>query len=160
VSGYLRQAAGPADRKQLVFENAIEAGIVVLGAPDQLEELFANVISNAIRFSQEKGTIRIAAERGGERVTVTVHDEGAGLSPEQKERIFEEFFKADQSRHELAAVGLGLSICKRIVRNHNCSIWAESPGQGMGTTIFFTLPSSAAAICAPVRSARGGKVEG
>jgi PAS domain S-box-containing protein len=160
VNGYLSQAAGPADRKQLVLENAIEAGILVLGAPDQLEELFANVISNAIRFSPEKGAIRIAAERGAERVTVTVHDEGVGLSPEQRERIFEEFFKADQSRHELAAVGLGLSICKRIVRNHNCSIWAESPGQGMGTTIFFTLPSSAAALCAPVRSAMGGKGEG
>lgn len=160
VNGYLRQSADPADRKQLVFENAIEAGIVVLVAPDQLEELFSNVISNAVRFSPEKGAILIAAQRGAERVTVTVHDEGVGLTPEQRERIFEEFFKADQSRHELAAAGLGLSICKRIVRNHNCSIWAESPGKGLGTTIFFTLPSSAAALCAPARSARGGAGQG
>jgi len=62
------------------------------------------------------------------------------LTEEQKERIFEEFYKADESRHDISSSGLGLSICKKIVEKHGGRIWAESEGIGKGTSIFFTLP--------------------
>jgi len=121
-------------------ENVIDPGIAVQGVADQLKELFANLISNAVRYSPEHGVIRISAEVTGKIVTVSVQDEGVGLAPEHIGRIFDEFFKVDESRHELASQGLGLAICKRIVLNHNGRIWAESPGIGMGTAIRFTLP--------------------
>ena len=121
-------------------ENVIDPGIAVQGVADQLKELFANLISNAVRYSPEHGVIRISAEVTGKIVTVSVQDEGVGLAPEHIGRIFDEFFKVDESRHELASQGLGLAICKRIVLNHSGRIWAESPGIGMGTAIRFTLP--------------------
>jgi signal transduction histidine kinase len=111
----------------------------VQAVPDQLRELFANLIANTVRFSPEKGVIRITAEQQAATVTVAIHDDGIGIEAAHLERIFDEFFKADESRHDLDAAGLGLSICKRIVFNHHGRIWAESPGLGKGTTIRFTL---------------------
>ncbi len=60
----------------------------------------------------------------------------------QPENIFDEFYKVDNSRHNLGSSGLGLSICKRIVEKHSGVIWAESPGVGKGTTFYFTLGNS------------------
>lgn len=62
------------------------------------------------------------------------------MTSEQIKFIFDEFYKADKSRHDFDSSGLGLSICKRIIEKHKGKIWAESPGPGKGTTIFFTLP--------------------
>ena len=73
-----------------------------------------------------------------------MRDEGVGLAPAHLEHVFDEFFKADESRHDLDTPGLGLSICKRIVRNHHGRIWAESPGLGKGTTIRFTINEQSA----------------
>lgn len=121
-------------------EIAIASDLIVQAEPDQLNELLANLISNAVRYSTTQGVVRITAEQTVTDVTVAVRDDGIGLAPQHIERIFDEFFKVDESRHDLSNSGLGLSICKRIVLNHQGKIWAESPGIGQGTTIFFTLP--------------------
>lgn len=126
-------------QKQIVFRNEIDPTIVVQAVPDQLRELFSNLISNAVRYSPGNGVVRITTERRDATVTVGVHDEGVGLDSDHLERIFDEFFKADESRHDLDAHGLGLSICKRIVSNHRGRIWAESPGIGKGTSVKFTI---------------------
>lgn len=126
--------------KNAVCRNTIDPSIVVNGLSAQLGELFSNLIANAARYSRDRGTILIAAEPGEHVVTVSIKDDGIGLDPENLEHIFGEFFKADVSRHDLQTSGLGLSICKRIVLNHNGRIWAESLGKGAGTTIFLALP--------------------
>ena len=126
-------------QKNINCRNSVDPNIVVHIIPDQIKELFTNLISNAVHFSQENGVIRITAEKQKETVTVTVHDDGIGLAPHHLEHIFDEFFKADESRHELDAPGLGLTICKRIIDNHQGRIWAESAGLGQGATIKFTL---------------------
>ena len=126
-------------QKNIECINDVHTSIVVKVVPDQLKELFVNLISNSVRFSPENGIIRISAKQQNEMLTVAIHDEGIGLAPYHLEHIFDEFFKADESRHDLDTPGLGLSICKQIVNNHQGRIWAESAGIGKGTTIRFTM---------------------
>ena len=105
-----------------------------------IEDLLGNLISNAIRFSHNGGHIILSSTIDDKTATVSVRDFGLGLTKEQEDRVFEPFYKADESRHELDSSGLGLSICKKIAENHGGTIWAESPGQWLGTTISFTIP--------------------
>jgi PAS domain S-box-containing protein len=121
-------------------EIAVPPELAVWAEPGQLKQLFDNLLTNAVRHSNKQGVVRITALQTDAEVTVSVRDEGTGLAPEHLERVFEEFYKVDESRHDLAAFGLGLSVCKRIVLNHQGRIWAESPGIGQGTTIWFSLP--------------------
>lgn len=140
VDGYILDSARSHSLKNVSFTNTIAPEIAVQGVADQLKELFTNLISNAVRYSPEHGVILIGAVAAEKTVTISVEDKGVGLAPEHIGRVFDEFFKVDESRHDLAAQGLGLAICKKIVFNHNGRIWAESPGIGMGTTIRFILP--------------------
>ena len=66
---------------------------------------------------------------------------GMGMTSEQQEHIFDEFYKADSSRHDLESSGLGLPICKRIIEKHGGCIWVESPGLGRGSIFYFTIPT-------------------
>lgn len=126
-------------QKQIVCRNSVDPALLVHVVPEQLHELFGNLISNAVHFSSNKCSVVISAEVHDETVTVSVQDEGIGISPDHLDHVFDEFFKADESRHDLNASGLGLSICKRIVQNHQGRIWAESSGIGGGTTMKFTI---------------------
>ncbi|MFH1029232.1 MAG: ATP-binding protein [Pseudomonadota bacterium] len=139
VEQSIAESAGILAQKHLTCQNELDPTLVVRGIPGQLKVLFGNLISNAVRFSTENGNIRISAEQYNGMVTIEVHDDGIGLDHDHLERIFDEFFKVDESRHDLDTPGLGLAICKRIVRNHHGRIWAESPGLGRGTTIGFTI---------------------
>jgi signal transduction histidine kinase len=125
--------------KRIDCQNRIDPALMVHAVPDQVRELFFNLISNAIQFSYENGVIIIAVEQQGGTPVISVQDFGIGLAPAHLDHIFDEFFKVDESRHDIGAPGLGLSICKRIVQNYHGRIWAESAGQGKGTTIRFTL---------------------
>ena len=75
-------------------------------------------------------------------VTLSIKDEGIGMDQHQLDIIFDEFYKADSSRHDFQNSGLGLSIAKRIVELHGGRIWAESEGPNKGSTFYFTLPIS------------------
>ena len=108
----------------------------------RLQELLDNLVTNAIKYTPRDGAFTFDAKVNGRFVTVSVKDTGIGLTPEQMGRIFDEFYKADSSRHDLHSSGLGLVISKRIVENHGGIIWAESPGVGTGTTMYFTIPRS------------------
>lgn len=126
-------------QKQLDCMNNIDPSITVPVVPTQLRELFFNLVSNAVQFSKGKGAVVVSAERDADVLVISVRDEGIGINPTHLEHIFDEFFKVDESRHDLDTSGLGLSICKQIVRNHHGRIWAESPGPDKGTTIKFTI---------------------
>lgn len=119
----------------------IEKGLPKIRADKlKITEVLQNILSNAVKFSKGNGTITINAQKKDRYVNVSVSDTGIGMSKETLKRLFEEFFKADTSRHSFEGVGLGLSICKRIVENHHGKIWAESKGLGKGTTIIFEIP--------------------
>jgi PAS domain S-box-containing protein len=129
--------------KKINIENMINKNILVKGDKLRMDELFNNLLTNAIKYtSDERGRITINAKENGDHVTVSVSDNGVGMTEEEIRHIFDEFYKADSSRHDMESHGLGLSICKRIVERHGGKIWAESPGKGKGSTFYMTLEKS------------------
>jgi len=128
------------EEKKIVVENNIKKGIDVVCDRIQFKELFDNLLTNAIKFSEENGTIFIDADKKKNCIVFSVRDTGIGMTEEQIKKVFDEFYKVDPSRHDLDSSGLGLSICKRIVEMHNGKIWVESPGIGQGTTFLVSIP--------------------
>jgi signal transduction histidine kinase len=77
-------------------------------------------------------------------VTISVADQGIGLSTEQKQMIFERFYQVDgTSTRRHGGMGIGLALCRAIVQAHNGRVWVESAGPGQGTTFFIALPVAA-----------------
>ena len=126
----------------ITTNNNIDEEITVAADKLRLTEVFINLATNAIKFMPGGGVLIFDAELDGEFAIVSVKDSGIGISGEQADHIFDEFYKADQSRHDLGSAGLGLSICKRIVEKHGGGIWVESEGLGKGTAFLFTIPLS------------------
>jgi PAS domain S-box-containing protein len=130
------------DEWKFNVENKIDKNIFVKADKLQLNEVFGNLISNAVKYSPLDANITVDAHDDGDFVTVSIMDSGRGLTSEQINHIFDEFYKTDESRHELESTGLGLSICKCIVEKHGGRIWAESLGLRKGSTFYFTIPKS------------------
>jgi len=128
------------------IENKIDKNIIVKTDNLRLTELFDNLISNSVKYSPDGGTITIDAKQDKDFVTVSIKDTGMGITEEQLSHIFDEFYKADEARHDFDSSGLGLPICKRIVERHGGEIWAESSGEEKGTTFYFTIPTGSETI--------------
>jgi len=123
-------------------ENMVNEEILVQADKLRLEELLNNLVSNAVKYTpNENGTIIIDAVKDKHLITVSVKDNGIGMTKEQINRVFDEFYRADKSMHERDSTGLGLSIAKRIVEKHGGKIWVDSTGKGKGTTFYFSLKS-------------------
>ncbi|WP_018290747.1 cell wall metabolism sensor histidine kinase WalK [Verrucomicrobium sp. 3C] len=111
------------------------------GDPFRLEQVFYNLVENAIQYSEPDSTIRIEVDREGERISIRVIDQGVGIPPADLPYVFERFYRADKIRSRQAGgTGLGLSIVKRIVDLHQGRVQIESE-PGKGTMVTVTLPS-------------------
>jgi len=128
--------------KKINIKNNVNNNIVVKADKLYLYELFNNLLSNAIKNTSDRGLIIVDAKKEKDFVKISVEDNGIGIKEQQLEKIFEEFFKTDISRHDFDSSGLGLSICKQIVEKHSGRIWAESKGLNKGSTFYFTLKTS------------------
>jgi len=126
--------------KKISVSSNIPVDLIVYVDVLRLEELFNNLLTNAVKYNNECGSIGINASADDEKVTVFICDDGQGMTPDQLFHAFDEFYKADESRHNIKSSGLGMSICKRIVEKHGGTIWAESDGLDKGSTFYFTLP--------------------
>jgi len=128
------------DQHKIKLVNNVKKGTFVWADKLRLTELLNNLITNGVKYTPEGGgTITIDSKMNNDFVTVSVKDTGIGMNKEELSQIFDEFYKADQSRHELDSSGLGLTICKRIVEKHGGEIWVDSKGKGKGSTFYFTL---------------------
>ena len=110
--------------------------------PDKLTSAVVNLLDNAIRFTPEGGqiTIGVKAQPGGE-VLAWVQDTGKGVPEGELKKIFQEFHQIEpHTTRKHGGMGIGLSIAKGLIEAHGGRIWAESPGQGKGTTIKVLLP--------------------
>jgi len=128
-------------QKHIHIEINIPNNFVVKADPVYLQDLCRNLLTNAIKYNNENGSLVIGAKNDQNLVTISFKDTGIGLSEEQIHQIFKEFYKVDWSRHDFNSSGLGLSIAKKIVELHGGCIWAESAGENQGSTFFFTLKS-------------------
>ncbi|MCI6257167.1 sensor histidine kinase [Pseudoflavonifractor sp. HCP28S3_F10] len=123
----------------LTCQVEIEHHLVVLGDPDKLVRVFDNVLRNAVNYSADGGTVRIAALRSGGRVEIVVSNEGLEIPEGELSNIFEKFYRLDAARStRTGGAGLGLAIAKEIVERHGGTIRAESNGRF--TSFIISLP--------------------
>lgn len=127
---------------QFSVETSIDKNLTIIADEFQLEEVFTNLISNAIKYTPEEnnGIITINATKQADSVLVSIQDNGMGLSNEEKKHVFKKFYKSAKPRQGMESTGLGLGICKNIIEHHKGSIWVESQGIDKGSTFYFTLP--------------------
>ncbi|HAM36742.1 MAG TPA: hypothetical protein DEB40_00435 [Elusimicrobia bacterium] len=130
-----------ADRKQLALRLEPFRDIPeIAGDRGQLKQVLTNLLDNAIKFTPERGAVRIFASARDLRVTVMVQDSGTGIPEADLPRIFERFYRVDKARsRELGGTGLGLAIVKHIVEAHGGAVAVESR-LGEGSVFRFTLP--------------------
>ena len=118
--------------------NAAEAPLEVQGNAVLLREALANLIDNAIRYGRAGGRITVGVERTPDAAVLTVEDDGAGIAPEDRERVFERFQRlADAS---IEGCGLGLAIVREIAQMHDATAVIESGGAGAGTRVSIHIP--------------------
>jgi CheY-like chemotaxis protein len=129
----------------IALEAHLERGAwPVKGNPQRLQQVFNNLLSNALKFSPKGGRVQIRLEREGGAARISVIDEGEGIAPDVLPHIFERFRQADSStRRRHGGLGLGLAIVRSLVELHGGSAAATSPGLGRGATFTVTLPLAA-----------------
>lgn len=143
------------DRRQLELKLELpEQPVYVEGDPTRLEQVIANLITNAIKYSNACGTIEVklisVGEDGQSRAVFTVRDEGVGLSAQNVEAVWDLFFQADTSlARSKSGLGIGLTLVKRIIELHGGAVRARSDGLGQGSEFSFWLPQIEAAVNEP-----------
>jgi signal transduction histidine kinase len=157
LSGKLRMARQLADVRTVV-SHAIEAvrsdiesrrQVIHIHLPDlpvwcvvdssRLQQVFVNLLTNAQRYTDDRGEIRVTVS-GDRQVEVSVNDNGPGIAPDARERIFQPFAQQAETGHGL---GLGLSISRRIVEMHGGTLDVQTGDGGVGSRFVVSLPSAA-----------------
>jgi signal transduction histidine kinase len=126
--------------KGIMIDLELPAAVKIKADEDQLKQVWMNLLSNSIKFTPEGGNIRISIDSSADEVSVTISDNGIGISPEEFNAVFQRFYKIDKSRNgNNNGNGLGLAIVKKIVSLHQGSIEVDG-AVGEGTTIIVRLP--------------------
>ncbi len=142
--------------KGIVIDLELPVAVKIKGDEDQLKQVWMNLLSNSIKFTPQGGNIRIGIDVGATEISVTISDNGIGISPEEFSAVFQRFYKVDKSRNgNNNGNGLGLAIVKKIVSLHQGSIEVDGAVEE-GTTIIIRLPFSPSAVA----SRKGHKPSG
>ena len=124
----------------------VPGDLFVEGDPTRLQQVFANLLTNASKHSDPGTGVGVSAKPVGDRVEIRVRDHGIGIRPEMIERVFDLFVQQPQALDRAAGgLGLGLAIVKNLVASHGGSVRVESDGPGTGSEFIVTLPSMPAA---------------
>jgi signal transduction histidine kinase len=112
----------------------------VMGNAVRLRQVLSNLVSNAIKYTPEEGTINVSLHQEGAQIVVRVQDNGIGIAEADLPYVFDKFYRVKNKKTEMiSGTGLGLSIAKSIVEKHGGRIWVESE-ENRGTTFIFALP--------------------
>ncbi len=141
----LDDLGAPAAARKTSLENRIPPQTLVWADTNRLQQVLFNLADNAIKYGKNEGHVMVnARDAGGDKVEVSVTDDGPGIPPEAIGRVFERFYRVDRARaRESGGTGLGLAIVKHIVQAHGGEAWVKSDFQ-KGAAFFFTLPKKAA----------------
>jgi signal transduction histidine kinase len=133
----------PTSRLHRIVVAAPPGGVRLTCDPTRLEQVLNNLVSNAIKYSPAGGAVRVALDREGPRVRLSVTDEGVGIAADELERVFEPFRRAGATRDAIPGVGLGLCVARRIVEAHGGELRVASvPGAGSTFTIELAAPTT------------------
>lgn len=141
----LRECEVMARDKAVTVDARLPAeGLYVAADSGQLTQVFRNLVENAIRYSPSGGRVMLSHLRDHATVTFLVQDDGPGIPVEERQRVFERFYRVQKHRSKVAgSTGLGLAIAKHIVERHGGRIWADRSPDGMsGAALYFTLPEA------------------
>jgi two-component system CheB/CheR fusion protein len=149
IVAVLRQAA-EACRQQFLerkvrFEPALpDAPITVSGDSVRLEQVFVNLLTNAVKFTPTEGSVQLSAERDGEFAVLRVRDTGIGIDRDALPRVFDMFMQVDHSlARTQGGLGIGLALVRQLVQLHDGAVEATSEGLGTGTEFIVRLPLAA-----------------
>jgi PAS domain S-box-containing protein len=149
VQHVIRVTQGTHNTDHRIEFQAPDTPTQVLGDPYRLEQVVANLLDNALKYSPHGGTIHVSLENRGDVVLLSVKDPGIGIPSDQQEHLFERYFRArNVSTHSYGGLGLGLYICHDIVERHHGRIWVESE-VGRGSTFYVALPTQEGARVTP-----------
>jgi len=140
VSRCVSSLDAEARAREVGLEARVEADPIVRIAPDKVERVLLNLLANAVRHSPPNGAVAVVVEPDTDHVIVSVEDTGNGLGPDAPQRMFDRFWRADESRtRSSGGAGLGLAIARGLVEAQGGTIWAENRNGG-GARVAFTLP--------------------
>ena len=118
----------------------MDEDVYIIADAEQLKRVINNIISNSVKYlDKRKGIINIRIKDVGDFIEVGIEDNGRGIATRDLPNIFDRFYRTDASRNsQKGGSGIGLSIVKKIIEDHNGRIWATSK-EGIGTEIHFVL---------------------
>ena len=143
-------------KRQALTVDIPSRGLLVLADPSRLIQAFANLLTNAAKFSAEETEVFFSAERRGDRVITKVRDRGEGIEPTMLDRVFDLFVQRGQPADRAqSGLGLGLTIVRNLITLHGGAVQARSEGRGKGTVVIVDLPVACQVPGAPARSLNG-----
>jgi signal transduction histidine kinase len=143
VEACLRGLEPEAKAKHVRLEARIESPARAVCAPEKVERVLFNLLTNSLRHTPSDGSVAVVVEPASEELLITVEDTGEGIAPELLRRMFDRFWRGDRARSSgRAGGGLGLAIAQGLVEAQGGRIWAESRPGG-GARVSFTLPAAA-----------------
>jgi len=128
-----------AERRLTILFRAPDSPVNIVLDPPKMMQVLRNLISNAVKFSPDGGSIELSLHQDPSSVVVGVHDRGVGIPDEELTTIFDQFVQSTRTKTGAGGTGLGLAICREIVTAHQGRIWAEQRPGG-GASLFVTLP--------------------
>ncbi|OGR84487.1 MAG: hypothetical protein A2901_01350 [Elusimicrobia bacterium RIFCSPLOWO2_01_FULL_54_10] len=140
VEGMMLTVAGT--RGVTVSWKVPSGSLTVNGDTGRIHQVLSNLISNALKHTPKGGRVNISVSAEDSKISTEITDTGEGISDQDRERIFEQFYQAESSTHKREGMGLGLAIAKEILNLHGGDIGCRSPGPGQGSTFYFTLSIS------------------
>jgi PAS domain S-box-containing protein len=142
VRGALDSIEPTAGTKGVRLESVLDPqSVAVSGDPARLQQVFWNLLNNAVKFTPKGGKIQVVLQRVNSHIEFSISDTGIGIPAAFLPHVFERFSQRDSSTHrQYGGLGLGLAICKQLVDLHGGSIQAKSMGEGQGAIFVVTLP--------------------
>ena len=142
VQTTLKQFAAQARAKGIGLISDLPADLPpVLADQDRITQVLTNLVGNALQYTPEGGQVTILSTRHGDEIHISIIDTGIGIPAEHLPHLFTRFYRVDKSRSRQAGggSGIGLTIARHLIEAHGGRIWAESGGEGKGSTFTFTL---------------------